>query len=208
MLHGSCPIAVDHLPPASAPAGPRCIPTAILGRNARRGFTLVELMIVVAIIGLLSAIAIPSFSKYIRKARTAEAISHLSKEWAGSLTYYEADHMIANGTLLTKEFPGPVAAWESDPECGCIQGGACAGGSSVWNSDPVWLALTFSFPDPHHYMPGYTGSGTGTSAQFTAYSKGDLNCNGKLAEFFRSGAITAQGNVSGDHIPVIVNELE
>lgn len=172
------------------------------------GFTLVEILIVVAIIGILAAVAVPSFSRYIRKSRTAEALSHLSKEWAGSLTYYEADHMIGGGTVLTKEFPGPVAAWESSQECGCLPGGACPGGSSVWGTDPVWLALMFGFPDPHHYMPGYSASGSGSSAKFTAYSKGDLNCNGKLAEFFRSGEITMQGNVSGDHIPVIVNELE
>jgi prepilin-type N-terminal cleavage/methylation domain-containing protein len=172
------------------------------------GFTLVELMIVVAIIGILAAVAIPAFSKYIRKARTTEALQHLAKEWSGSLTYYEADHMIAGGTVLTKEFPGPSGAWESAQECGCREGGACPGGSPVWNTDPVWLALHFSFPDPHHYMPGYTASGSNTSAQFTAYSKGDLNCNGKLAEFYRVGGISPQGNVSGNTVPVIVNELE
>jgi prepilin-type N-terminal cleavage/methylation domain-containing protein len=177
-------------------------------RNRRSGFTLVELMIVVAIIGILAAIAIPSFSKYIRRARTSEALAHLSKEWSGSLTYYEADHMVAGGTVLTKEFPGPTAAWASAQECGCMTGGACPGSNPVWNTDAVWRALNFSFPDPHHYMPGYSGAGTNAAAQFTAYSKGDLNCNSKLAEFFRSGRISPQGDVTGDIQPFMVNELE
>ncbi len=169
---------------------------------------MVELMIVVAIIGILAAVAIPSFTKYIRRARTTEALQHLAKEWSGSVVYYEADHMIAGGTLLTKEFPGPAGAWESASECGCLPGGACPGGSTVWNADRVWMALNFSFPDPHHFMPGYTASGTGSSAQFTAYSKGDTNCNGRLAEFYRQGGISPQGNVSGNITPITVNELE
>lgn len=42
-------------------------------RNSEAGFTLVELMIVVAIIGILAAIAIPNFQKYQSKARQKEA---------------------------------------------------------------------------------------------------------------------------------------
>jgi prepilin-type N-terminal cleavage/methylation domain-containing protein len=177
-------------------------------RNRQSGFTLVELMIVVAIIGILAAIAIPAFSRYVRKARTTEAVQHLNKEWSGSLTYYESDHMIGGGTVLTKEFPGPSGSWADVKECGCLTGGACPGNNPVWNADLVWRALNFAFPDPHHYMPGYTGMGTGTSAKFTAYSKGDTNCNGTLAEFIRSGAITSSGDVGGARIPYIVNELE
>lgn len=46
---------------------------------ARRGFTLIELMIVVAIIGLLGAIAYPAFMGQVRKSRRADAIKALAQ---------------------------------------------------------------------------------------------------------------------------------
>ena len=177
-------------------------------RHRISGFTLVEVMIVVAIIGLLAGIAIPAFSRYVRRARTAEAAGHLNKEWVGSLTYYEAEHTVPFGTVLTKEFPGPSAAWASATECGCLPTTFCPPNNSIWNSDAVWRALNFALPDPHHYMPGYSASGTGSAAQFTAYTKGDLNCNGILAEFSRGGAINSHGDVTGSRIPEVVHELE
>jgi prepilin-type N-terminal cleavage/methylation domain-containing protein len=180
-------------------------------RKKSGGFTLVELMIVVAIIGILAAVAIPAFTRYVKKSRTAEAVLHLGKEWAGSLTYYETDHMSDQGLALPKSFPGAsgtAAAWAYGSECGCMTGARCPGNSTVWGNDLVWQALNFSLPDPHNYLPGYSSTGEGSNARFTAFAKGDLNCNGTLSTFMRQGGINSIGDVSGSYQPQVANELE
>ncbi len=62
------------------------------------GFTLVELMVVVAIIGLLSAVAIPNFQKYQARAKTAEAKLQLSAIYTAEASFF-ADYNLYHTCL-------------------------------------------------------------------------------------------------------------
>lgn len=69
----------------------------------QRGFTLIELMIVVAIVGILAAIAAPSYTNYLRRGRVAEAVATLSTMRATLEQYFQDNRTYvgacANGTV-------------------------------------------------------------------------------------------------------------
>ncbi len=66
--------------------------------NNSKGFTLIELMIVVAIIGILAAIAIPNFLKYQCKAKQSEAKSNLGSLRVAQEAYYAECDTYKSGT--------------------------------------------------------------------------------------------------------------
>jgi prepilin-type N-terminal cleavage/methylation domain-containing protein len=170
------------------------------------GFTLVELMIVVAILGILAAIAIPAFGRYVKKSRTSEASSHLNKMWAGSVAYFESDHADTAGLLRPKQFPGPAGPQEAT--CCGPNGDKCPGSATEY-TNAVWVALQFNIPDPHNFRPAYDATGTGTAATFTARANGDLDCDSTTSTFQRQGKVNAgSGDVETSAAPFVDKPIE
>lgn len=60
----------------------------ISNRSSQKGFTLIELMIVVAIIGILAAIAIPDYMSFTTKAKQSEVKANLGGIYTAEVTYF------------------------------------------------------------------------------------------------------------------------
>lgn len=80
-------------------------------RHNRRGFTLAELLIVVAIVAVLVAIAVPYYTAGLEKSREAADIANIRHAYNEVLT-----HFTLNGEINTIEVPAEqrVAGWQSD----------------------------------------------------------------------------------------------
>jgi type IV pilus assembly protein PilE len=72
----------------------------------QHGFTLIEILIVVAIVAILSAIAIPSYRDYVLRGRLTEAISGLSDVRTKMEQYYADNRTYPTGGCVTSGTPG------------------------------------------------------------------------------------------------------
>ena len=79
--------------------------------SKNRGFTLIELMVVLAVIALLLAIAVPAYREQVRKSRRAEAVAALG-QWQLGLERWRADRpSYANPDGLAGYPVAPPAQW-------------------------------------------------------------------------------------------------
>lgn len=170
-------------------------------RRRTGGFTLIELMITVAILAILAVIAVPAFIKYMRRAKTTEAIDELDKIYKGAAHYYTTGHLHDSGLKVPCQFPAAQGVTPINATCCSTLGGPDANGDErcdsdpyVWSDNRIWSALSFQLSDEHYFLYAFDSQGTLSGASFTASAYGDLDCDGIQSTFQRLGFGDPQAN--------------
>jgi Tfp pilus assembly protein PilE len=142
---------------------------------------LIELMVVVAIIGILATVAIPALMDYMRKSKKSEAPLQL-RHIAEKCKDYE---------IVKQDYP--PSSTTNQPG---VDGGACPNRfpivpATTWNTDPAWGALDFHIDEQGLFTYHFVHTST-TQAYATAV--GDLNCDTTLISYSLD-LVTNSGNV-------------
>jgi len=171
----------------------------LMTRALRRAFTLVELMIVVALVGVLSTLAVYGVRRYITNAKTAEAKNALGQMGKDAVVAFESETMtnvvlaMGSSANVSRAFclDSTVSVPSTPPK-----GAKYQSSKKDWsNASDVaanrgFPCLRFEMAQPQYYSYSYGGTTSpGTSGNFTALARGDLNGDGIASTFWLTGGI-------------------
>jgi len=170
----------------------------------RRGFTLIELMIVVAIIGILAVLAVYAVRKYVTHTKTAEAVNSLGQMGKDETAAFERESM-AGLALPPTSVAGDSRVLCASPSvsvpatAGSIKGQKYQSSQAAltdWNADSAtpgmgFACLKFAMDAPQYYMYNFTTAPPGKAAGNTwkAFAMGDLNGDGVVSTTELDGVI-------------------
>jgi type IV pilus assembly protein PilA len=159
--------------------------------SKKEGFTLIELMIVVAIIGILAAIAIPAFVNYVKRSKTSEAQANLKSLFTGAAAYYESENW-SQGVMPAGASAGAATH--------CTVSNAATGFTPTdekyvidWTQETdraQFKALNFAVADPVYYgysvtvpLPGACGHAPSELDLYAFTATGDLDNDTVMSSF-------------------------